>query len=399
MAEKLEILFIMFEGLPFTVIDSQVLMHVRHIQENTDYRFEIWSFAPSKALYKLSLSRIKHAENMSGATVQVFPALRPSVPFSHFFNAQKIKNLLMSRNKPFAMIHARTDYTAACCSQISNLMNIPVIWDCRGAAMAEFLDHYKTNNFLDRGFAFLKIRALNKARTLAASGAAGAIFVSRPLEELNRDVYPSKPREVIPCAAAGELFFFNKKIRSDYRKNLGVQDNQTLFIYSGSLAQYQCFDETLALFKKISLANPLARLLVLTTELACARESLKTALEDGTWQLVKADLTRVNAYLNAADVGIMLRRPIKTNQVASPTKFAEYVLSGLRVIMNDSVIDSVSIARSIDAYLDESDAKYFIPDADSKREAICTAARSQISRSCFTLRYKEFYDLMFNQKT
>ena len=47
----------------------------------------------------------------------------------------------------------------------------------------------------------------------------------------------------------------------------------------------------------------------------------------------------INDYLCAADIGLLFRENTPTNNVASPTKFAEYVMAGLPIIISKAVGD------------------------------------------------------------
>ena len=47
----------------------------------------------------------------------------------------------------------------------------------------------------------------------------------------------------------------------------------------------------------------------------------------------------INDYLNAADFGLLLREDTPTNNVASPTKFAEYLMAGLPTLISQGVGD------------------------------------------------------------
>jgi hypothetical protein len=53
----------------------------------------------------------------------------------------------------------------------------------------------------------------------------------------------------------------------------------------------------------------------------------------------KVSFDEVNSYLNAADMGIILREDVDLNRSASPTKFAEYALSGLSICYSEFVGD------------------------------------------------------------
>ncbi|HQF28754.1 MAG TPA: hypothetical protein PLD36_09070, partial [Bacteroidia bacterium] len=53
----------------------------------------------------------------------------------------------------------------------------------------------------------------------------------------------------------------------------------------------------------------------------------------------------VTAILTACDTGILIREQSVTNQVASPTKFAEYLSAGLTVIISDHLGDYSDFVR------------------------------------------------------
>ena len=65
-------------------------------------------------------------------------------------------------------------------------------------------------------------------------------------------------------------------------------------------------------------------------------------------------------YLNAADFGILFRENTIMNNVASPTKFAEYMLCGLPVIISEGVGDysSYVIEKGVGFLLNESELKF-----------------------------------------
>src|SRR5574341_1449726 len=130
-------LYVLFEGLPTTVIDSQVLLHARAMREQEIIDFEVWSFAPTATLFNRSLARLPEAQRLSQSSIRVFRGIRPAVPFSGPLNAILLW-LNVGKFKPdFALIHARTDYSAAVCGYLRLLRRFDLVWDCRADAEAE----------------------------------------------------------------------------------------------------------------------------------------------------------------------------------------------------------------------------------------------------------------------
>jgi hypothetical protein len=59
----------------------------------------------------------------------------------------------------------------------------------------------------------------------------------------------------------------------------------------------------------------------------------------GDARLLAAPHARVVEHLCAADVGLLLRERHAMNEVAAPGKFAEYVLSGLPLVITEGIGD------------------------------------------------------------
>jgi glycosyltransferase involved in cell wall biosynthesis len=62
-------------------------------------------------------------------------------------------------------------------------------------------------------------------------------------------------------------------------------------------------------------------------------------LPEGTYSVISSLVEEVGKYLEASDLGLLLRENHVVNRVASPTKFAEYLLCGLPVVISPWVGD------------------------------------------------------------
>lgn len=336
MAAQSKVLFLLFEGLAATVVESQVLANVRLLQARNVARFEVWAFACLNTLMQSSQPRRADAEALAQAPVHLFRALRPLTLLAYVINVLVFAVHFFPRRREFTHIHARTDYSAAVAGPVARLLGIRLIWDCRGDSVAEVEER-----FAGRGGLFallLRLRSWELAYYARLAGwfCHGAIFVTEELRELHHERLGDRPTAVIPCAAHESYFFFDPELRSSTRAQLGYQENERVFVYSGSLTTYQCFEETLSLFAMAHAVDSRNRLLVLTPDIEGAQSSL-ASLPAGSFQVHACMLEEVNAFLNAADVGFLLRQPIRTNHVASPTKFAEYGLAGLGVVTTEAV--------------------------------------------------------------
>jgi glycosyltransferase involved in cell wall biosynthesis len=139
---------------------------------------------------------------------------------------------------------------------------------------------------------------------------------------INNFHLPSDKIEVNHCIA-GSGFKYTKEGRNLLRLELGVSEDDTLFIFSsGSIQKWQN-DEFIAM----QLAKQGYKVLMLTKKYY-EHENIITRF---------VPQNKVSNYLNAADIGIILRNDDIVNQVASPIKFSEYLACGLPIVSNRSV--------------------------------------------------------------
>jgi len=183
-----------------------------------------------------------------------------------------------------------------------------------------------------------------KFRLRAAAACDAAIFITGPLAELCGAGIAGKPRQIIPTAASEDLFFFDTTLRETVRTSLGFQPNHRVFVYSGSLTSRHRIDEIADVFASIHRADRDTRLLVVTPD---KTEPRLAKLDQQSVVVLTASLAEVNKYLNAADAAFMLRQTTPVNAVALPTKFAEYCLTGLPVIMTEAVPEACHIATKL----------------------------------------------------
>ena len=118
---------------------------------------------------------------------------------------------------------------------------------------------------------------------------------------------------------------------------LGFGPDDVVLAYAGSAAGWQSFALLEQAITPLLVAQPRVKVLLL-----CPPDPAIDALTANwigralrTW----VDPSRVNAVLAACDMALLLRADTVTNRVASPTKFAEYLASGLPVIISAHIGD------------------------------------------------------------
>jgi len=384
MAKKPKVLCVFFEGLDNSVISSQVLAHAKVMKTLGVAEFELVCCPWEQESYAKSLVLQKQAEEITQAPVRILKSYRPGMPFSAWLNRRLIRQYVCERRASFTHIHARTDYSTSVIGSRARSWGTVLIWDCRGDSVAEL--EFRTD--LNPVARFLRRRVLTNRIKAAAKLAERAIFVSHPLRDKMRPLWRDKPCYVIPSSADSDDFFFDEGVRQSKREHLNIEDVQRLYIYSGSMAPYQKFKETVDLFAKIRATDPEAVLLVLTQDQENARVIIDR--QEGVI-LLSARNDEMNEYLNAADAAFMLRDPLPTNIVAFPTKFAEYGLTGLPIIMTNAVVDAYKIAQQVGNIIDVSDDQEpgQIPNVD--RQKIMDAYLGLVTKQAYAGSYAMLY--------
>lgn len=152
--------------------------------------------------------------------------------------------------------------------------------------------------------------------------------------------------DVFPGAADSHLFYYSKSLRNSIRKKLNIDSDEIWVVYSGRLEmKWEIPEKIFTFFEKLYLLDQRFRLMIISPDVGIANNLMVNHRFDNIVKIKSAELSEVNNYLNAADVGILLRENIPMNNVASPTKFAEYLMSGLPVIISQGVFD---FAKEID---------------------------------------------------
>ncbi|MFL5763733.1 MAG: hypothetical protein ACJ77K_07295 [Bacteroidia bacterium] len=208
-----------------------------------------------------------------------------------------------------------------------------VVFDGRGAYKAEFSEYLHKITGLNEDFDALEKRAVRESDyRLAVSG--------KLVDYWRREFgYGSDEHVIIPCTlsaaenntAPGEKEIVKKRVRTE------LGENKTVFVYSGSSADWQSIHLIDDVMFPVMRDNPHSVLLVLST-MDLSGLKVTTGFPDRVHKkwLKPEDVMPV---LSACDYGLMIRERSVTNEVASPTKFAEYLSAGLDVLISEGIGD------------------------------------------------------------
>ncbi len=202
---------------------------------------------------------------------------------------------------------------------------------------------------------------------------------------------------IIPCTLndSEEPSFPLKKTLEEIRNELGFTETDIVFVYSGSSADWQSLklvDDFILFQMKI---NSSIKFLLLANSQIEELKSYKEFPNRVTQKWVKA--SEVSDYLVASDYGILIREDSVTNEVASPTKFAEYLNAGLKVLISENIGDFSTFTKdnACGNVIKELEGDYsFTKITYSEKLNNFNLAQKNFSKSVYEESYKTIVNLL-----
>lgn len=139
---------------------------------------------------------------------------------------------------------------------------------------------------------------------------------------------------IIPTVASNVLKKENAEKVKDICSRFNIQDNDVVFIYSGSTKKWQKIESTLEAISKIA-DNPRYKFFLLTGYLEDMKRLLKEFGLNEHPRIFVLSLApeEISEYYAIAHYGFILRDEHILNRVASPTKLFEYLSYGIIPVM------------------------------------------------------------------
>jgi glycosyltransferase involved in cell wall biosynthesis len=156
------------------------------------------------------------------------------------------------------------------------------------------------------------------------------------------------PLAVIPCSADLELFNpdrIDEQKKQDFKKKLGIQKEDFIISYLGSIGGWYLTDEMMQFCKILSDKIPSTKLLFISPhrhdEIKAAAE--KFGISAHKIIIEKANRQQVPLLLSLSDYSIFFIKPCYSKQSSSPTKHGEIMAMGIPLITNSGVGDVETI--------------------------------------------------------
>jgi glycosyltransferase involved in cell wall biosynthesis len=395
-------LFIVAEAPNPTVIDSQVVDAVVAVARE-GVRMDLLFLADPRPYFERRayyLARRDEIAARTGGGVRVVPIPRKHTPIGAAI-APVVLAQELARSPGRLVVHARGDFSGFIASRLSRVSpRMRFVYDARGDVEGEFRSNQaQSGNHGAR--AERTLRRLLRLRHAAVTHADHVLCVSTPLRDKLVALHGLDPSRasVVPCVADADKFGPAAAEREALRRDLGVAD-RFVVVYPGRFGTWHYTDETFAVVRGLMDADPSVYFLVLTPDLDAARALAAAKLPAGRYEIRSARHDEVPRYLRAADLGVLLRAPHPLNEVACPTKFAEYVMTGLPVLISAGIGDCSGfvVSNQSGAVLDAPDPAAAVAavaairrEPDAARRARIAAAGAALSRQRYASELAALY--------
>ena len=329
---------------PKAVVSSQVIEYLQMLKEKNNLNFNIIFLirlgAYLKGFRELKGHR-KEILNSINANVSFFPTARSYGKLSQLIGTFILFFIFIKhRKKEKIVLHSRGVFVTLVAIKLKKYFrNIRIVYDIRGDYAAESNYHAENQNASEEKIKETALIDLKIQSEIVKS--VNHIFcVSNVLKERVIEKYHANAdkMDVIPCLADHQNFFYNSEIREQIRKELGIAD-KFVFVYPGGIGYWHYTDKVFQLLKNLMGKWNNLYFIILTNQTEEAKKYASESLKEGTYFIKQAGREEVPNFLMASDMGILLRENHPLNEVAAPTKFAEYIMTGLSVLISDSIGD------------------------------------------------------------
>jgi hypothetical protein len=344
------------------------------------YKVRVICFVPLFTLHAGLWNAIETRRKMAEeARCQV--TLIPSLPFRRFAFMERANSwicgaiiAMLSRMSGTGIIHGQMISGTMIALRAKRFRrSLKVVTDVHGVESEEIL--YESGPEARNS---TLIRLLERREKEVLTSSDRRIFVSRAMQEhferKYQTVFPGC--EIVPCATETDWRYSDDQ-REYMRREHGLS-GKLVFVYNGNASRYQLIDTMCELFVRIRERHPEAYFLILSSYRTAFRQAMgKAGIDTASGQILSVQHDVVADYLIMGDIGFLLRDRSVVNKVASPTKFAEYCLSGVPVLAGYEIgdISGVIESRNVGALVDverkilSADVERFLCDVTRDRDA------------------------------
>lgn len=317
------------------VFDSQVLEYLQEIEKKPGIdSVELLLFRHQQNLRKKDQVEEKISKYVEH--FKTFASFAPPLTMAQLYlNAYRLKTYIRKvycTDDQIAVI-CRGDLST-CLASIAfrGFPNSRILYDNRGLPVEESLMAHPSG----------KVHALNRKvkmqSTMYAKDHCDMYnFVTEPMRDYDIAQYhysDTIPYTIIPTLYRAEKL--NPEEMEEIARRESWSPDDYIVTYVGSAVAWQSTEQLVELIRRIDERYPRVRYFILTNGAMPGLEQLpETTKQRLTVKSVPHK--EMKYYLHMSNIGIVIRDDNIVNQVAAPTKIAEYLTSGIRILYSGNI--------------------------------------------------------------
>lgn len=331
----MKICYIVYREENVLVYVSQVLEYLQHLKNHFDVieDIELIVFRHEENLFKrVDVEDRIHRYIDKCKTFWTMPVL---TLLQLKINAQRLKRYIMKKYSPedHIAVICRGDLAGYVGSKaFRKIPSSRILFDNRGLAFEESVMSYK-NNPIHQVNRIVKRKALQYTK----SHCDMYNFVTQSMRDYFIKQYGYNahlPFTIIPTLYRGDKLDYDYldkiQIREHYKKN------DYIVSYVGSSAAWQSTERLVDIVKTIGNTYPEVRFFILSKGEIPEFKQLSEEMQSRI-TIKSVPHKEMKYYLHLTNLGIVIRDNNIVNQVAAPTKIAEYLTSGVGVLYSGKI--------------------------------------------------------------
>jgi hypothetical protein len=147
----------------------------------------------------------------------------------------------------------------------------------------------------------------------------------------------------------GDIFFYDESMMIKKKEELGLKD-KFVFVYTGNAHYYQFLDGNIHFFSQFLKKHEDSFLIIITEYDFSIFEKIleKYLVPEDKRLFISLPQNKIAEIQQMADMGFLIREDLPLNNHAYPTKFAEYLASGVPVLMTPYILSIAEEVRNND---------------------------------------------------
>lgn len=247
-------------------------------------------------------------------------------------------SISLIRKHKIKLIHARSFIPAVIGIIIKLFYKVNLLYDIRGFSIDEKVDRGRLHK---QSLLYKILKIVDKYIYTHADHIVTLTHKSKDILIKLYNIYSDAITVIQTCANKDIFKIVTKNENQQFKKSLGFNDSDIIFIHTGTVSGWYDFEKELLVMSHLMKRNNKIKFIILNkNEQGLIRKQLKKInIDESKVLLTHSDFEMVHKYLNVSNFSIFFIKASFSKQASAPTKFAENVACLLPSITNKNVGD------------------------------------------------------------